>query len=207
MTGTLYFKTCKHIGQFWKAIQLNPSLGSYTHTCSFQFHSTVWPRALIPSQGIEKMFKEGVRESALAEAMEKDPNDQYTIERIKSSRRIGPDGAGFDENITNPEEFKQALLDIAYSWRRIRFLHWKTWELPLLTEIIDHVESLGTLDSLSICVAACEERFYLSDKFSDLEKSKMCSEYFECQSYTRQAGGSLLTVCSASPSFKLHFGD
>ena len=176
MTGTLYFETCKTIGQFWKAVQLNPSLGSSTHTCSFQFHSSVWPRALTPSLGIEKMFKEGVMESALAEAMKKDPNDKYTIKQIKDSLRIGPDGTGFDENITNPEEFKQALLDIAHSWTRIKSLHWVTGEVPLLTEIIDHVESLGTLDSLSICVAACEERYYLSDGFSDSEKSKMCSE-------------------------------
>ena len=141
--------------------------------------------ALTPSQGIEKMFKEGVRESALAEATKKDPHDDDTIKAIKSSRRIGPDGTGFDGNITNPEEFRQALIDIAHSWTRIRSLHWETAGVPLLTEIIEHVKSLGTLDSLSICVAACEERYYLSDKLSDYEKSKMFSECPDCWSFKR----------------------
>lgn len=185
MTGTLYFAKCKTIGQFWKAVQLNPSLGSSTHTCYFKFQSSVWPMALTPSQGIEKMFKEGIRETALAEAMEKDPHDDYTIKAIKRSRRIGPDGSGFDENITSPEEFRQALVDIVHSWTRIRSLHWETEGVPLLTEIIEHVESLGTLDSLSICIAACEERYYLSDKRSDSEKSKLFSECPDCWSFKR----------------------
>lgn len=125
---------------------------------------------------MEKMFKEDVAAEALAEAIARDPEDSYSIRQITGRRRTGPDGTGFDATITNPAEFKQALLDISRSWTSIRNLKWETDSLPLLTEIIEHVESLGTLDSLSIYVASCEERYFLPEDLSLYQRSKICSE-------------------------------
>lgn len=176
MTGTLYFVYFKTIGKFWKAVQLNPLLGSFTHTCYFKLYSSVCPFPLTPSLGLEQSFKEDAAEKALEKAMRENPNDIPLIEQIRDWRRTGPDGIKSDRIISDPEELREALTGISKSWIRIRSLSWDTESLPLFTGIIEHVQSLGTLDSLSVSVAACEERYFPSPSNSSTQQSTLCSK-------------------------------
>lgn len=167
MTGSLYFRYFKTIGLFWKAVQLNPLLGTFTHTCYLRLFLSIWPRPNTPSPGLERAFRKGAAKEALAELKNKEGDHSYAIESITKWERVGSDGGRHSGLvINNPAELKQALTAIARSWTRLHALHWETLALPLLTEVIEHIESLGTLKSLSVCIPACEERYYLSQTLS-----------------------------------------
>lgn len=145
----------------WKAIQSNPKLGSYVHTLTFKFGLRLWPSAVIPSEGMERLFINRTREYWKQEVEKRKPGGWRSF--ILHSRHYtsnGPDGGGSDPNITSPDELKRALFEIFQQLTGLHALHWHTALVPLFTFIIKKLEALGSLRRLSVNPAACEEDYF-----------------------------------------------
>jgi len=73
----------------------------------------------------------------------------------------GPDGKGFDANITSPEDFQLALEEIFASLTKLRELQWNRDEVAFSSSIITQLEAYNTLDVLYVAFSACEEDFFI----------------------------------------------
>lgn len=86
-------------------------------------------------------------------------------DRIKELQRYegtGPDGTGWDSNITNAMDLKLAIITICSCWTsRIRTLRWTTPAIPLFSELISHLQSLSTLEEPELDVSACDEDYFI----------------------------------------------
>lgn len=87
MMGTVFLGSCGTIGRLWKAIQLNPSLGSHTHTLLVKYAPRLWPYALTPSQAMGRMFKERDMKEELEKLEREDPDNDYA--RYMMRDRVG----------------------------------------------------------------------------------------------------------------------
>lgn len=139
MYGTLMLGTCKMIGQkIWRSLQANPSLGAYTHTCYVEYRPHLWPNPMIPSEAIDRLLIARDMAPAIEELKVSKPGRiGYDEERqLNSYSSTGPDGKGFDANITSPEEFKLALEEIFASLSKICELYWKNDLVSFYSSII-----------------------------------------------------------------------
>jgi len=115
---------------------------------------------------MERMFIERTMEKEMEEMKQKYPDKMNfrSTKYLERHRLTGPDGKGFDSVVTSPTDFKAALIEISHSWTKIKTIRWKSEHVPLLTQVIENVEQLRALQTLSICPAACEEDFFTSTK-------------------------------------------
>lgn len=159
MYGTLVLGSCKMIGQLWKSLQANPSLGSYTHTCCVKFEPRLWPHPFIPSEAIERMFTFRDMLPIIEELKISKPGRLSWEEerRLMDYSLMGPDGGRFDANIKNTTDFKQALETIFFSFTDLKRLEWQSRLVSVYSSIISHLEKLGSLEALEVSLAACEE--------------------------------------------------
>lgn len=179
--GTIIILQFKTLGLLWRALQLNPSLGSYVHTFWLEYNCHLWPGPVVPSEAMLFIFKARTMESMKEEA--KKWKDVQWNEDLQSWLEekfilIGPDGEGFDANIQSPEDLKEALVDSFRSFTNLKALRWSTWEVPLLTEIIESLVQSGSLESLDIMPAACEEDYFLGPSSGQLHPPSECKSVF-----------------------------
>jgi len=151
------------IGQIWRSLQANPSLGAYTHTCYVEYRSRLWPDPVIPSEAIDRLFTVRDMTLKLEELNQLAPDGlAYDKEwQLDSYSTTGPDGKGFDANITSPKDFKLALEEIFASLTKLRELHWRSEVLSFYSSVIDQLEASNTLDVLYVAFSACEEDYLI----------------------------------------------
>lgn len=75
----------------------------------------------------------------------------------------GPDGEGTDRHLKNAADLKEALITIFRSFKTLKTLKWDAHGVPFLTAMIEHLETLECLKSLSMDVSCCEEDFFYSE--------------------------------------------
>lgn len=175
--GTINILQFKTLGLLWRALQLNPSLGSYVHTFWIKYDSRVWPGPVVPSEAMPFIFKARTMESMKEEAKKwKDVqwNEDLQYKLKEKYLLIGPDGEGFDANIQSPEDLKEALVDLFRSFTNLKALRWSTWDIPFLTEIILSLVKSGGLETLEIEPAACEEDYFLDPVSGELHPPSEC---------------------------------
>lgn len=181
--GTVVLRKMKKIGQLWKLLEVNPRLGSFTHTCHLEYHCRLVDQYNYPSQVMPMIFTSRVDsinervEAAQSEAewkrrwREKNPADEwesdeqphdaeFEISGLKQYATVGPDNNRIDENIKNPSDLREALTFVFSRWTRLQRLHWESYQIPLFTSVISSIAAHQSLKRFKINLAACDEDFF-----------------------------------------------